>query len=168
MEGERGFTSWGCPQGADYGRIPEVALAPRTAFQSTAWDPTRLPETGRPAGWFARTRAHVSYPGWVGPPVPRRLSHTARSSNSPSAARRPHTHRLRRARWEPLAEAKRTAAYPRRPGSDARGKERTPPPNALPEPCIQPACSIFTCHPIHLPRPGPTAPHPKDGMSVRS
>lgn len=147
--GERGFTSWGCPQGADYGCIPEVALAPRTAFQSTAWVPTRLPKTGRPAGWCAGTRAHVSRPGWVGPPMPRRLSHQARSSSNPSTARRPHTHRLRRARWEPLAEAKRTAVYPRSLCSDAGCcKEQTRPPCALPELCIPPACSILTCHSI--------------------
>lgn len=84
----------------------------------------------------------------------RRLSHPVRSLSNPSAARRPHTHRLRRARWEPLVETKRTAAYPRRPGSDARYKERTPPRYALPKPCIPPACSVFTCHPIHCQDPG--------------
>lgn len=166
--GERGFTSWGCPQGADYGCIPEVALAPRTAFQSTAWVPTRLPKTGRPAGWCAGTRAHVSRPGWVGPPMPRRLSHQARSSSNHSTARRPHTHRLRRARWEPLAEAKRTAVYPRSLCSDAgccKGRPGRPvhfPSSASRQPAPSSPATQF------LTRPGPTAPYRKDGIGVRS
>lgn len=57
-------------------------------------------------------------PGWTPSTAPPRPpgGHTL-SSSCPSAARRPHTHPLRRACWEPLAEAKRNTVDPLRPGS---------------------------------------------------
>lgn len=65
------------------------------------------------------TPAHIPRPSRARLPLPRPLHHPAGTlapRARPSASRRPHTHPLRRARWEPLAEAKGTAADPRRPG----------------------------------------------------
>ena len=74
------------------------ALPPRgnaRFARSTPARPPRPPPPGPPAGT----------------PAPR--------PPPPPPPRRPHTHQLRAARWEPLAEAKETAAAPRRLGSDA-------------------------------------------------
>lgn len=104
------------------------------------------------------TPAHIPRPSRARFPLPRRLRHPAGTlapRARPSASRRPHTHPLRGARWEPLAEAKGTAADPRRLGSDARCTKparrrrglRVPgnPPAGCRRPHL-PTCARLTCH----------------------
>lgn len=98
------------------------------ASGSTAQIRTRVPAALRAAGRRAGTPAPVPPPRPRSPrlPLQRPLRHPAGTlapSARPSASRRPHTHPRRGARWEPLAEAKGTAAAPQRPGSDAGYRE---------------------------------------------
>lgn len=96
------------------------------------------------------TPAHIPRPSRARLPLPRPLRHptgTLAPRARPSASRRPHTHPLRGARWEPLAEAKGTAADPRRQGSDARCKKLARRRRGLRVPGNQPA----RCRRPHLP-----------------
>lgn len=105
-----------------------MARAQGTAFRSSARIRTRVTAALR----AARRRAGDSgsslpplpgSPPPAAPALPPRGHARFARSTPPPPARRPHTHQLRAARWEPLAEAKETAAAPRRLGSDAGSGE---------------------------------------------
>ena len=157
--GERGRYLPGLPSGRGPGS-PSRSVSDSGAQLSRAqpgFGPAS-PAALRSARRRARTPAHVPRPSRARLPLPRPLHHPAGTlapRARPSASRRPHTHPLRGARWEPLAEAKGTAADPRRLGSDARSKKparrrrglRAPrdPPAGCRRPHL-PTCARLTCH----------------------
>nr|XP_040139742.1 uncharacterized protein LOC120889499 [Ictidomys tridecemlineatus] len=140
-------------------RFPEVApVQGKHSFPELSRDSdprTRSAARIQDARRDSRTR---SGPSQARLPLPRRLRHPAGTlapGARPSASRCPHTHRFRGARWEPLAEAKGTAADPRRPGSDAgcrkparrrRGLCMPPNPRAGCRRPHLPTCARLTCH----------------------
>lgn len=137
------FTSWDCPQN----RVPELAPAQGTAFPSSARIRTRVPAALRAAGRRARTRLASPAPAGLAS-LRRARSATPRARRLPALALRlpapPHPP-LRRARWEPLAEARGTATDLRRPGSDAGAGS-------------QPGGSVGSAHPQSTGRTPPPPP----------
>lgn len=137
------FTSWDCPQD----RVPELAPALGTASPSSARTRTRVPAALRAAGRRARTRLPSPAPAGLAS-LRRARSATPRARRLPALALRlpapPHPP-LRRARWEPLAEARGTATDLRRPGSDAGAWS-------------QPGGGVGSAHPLSSGRTPPPPP----------
>lgn len=126
MEKE-GLTSWDCTQGTGQDRLPKwLGLRAQLSGAQPGFGPASPQLCAQPGG-APGTPAPVSRPCPARLPRPRPLCHPAGTLDSraqhPPPPRRPHTHQLRAARWEPLAEAKETAAAPRRLGSDAGSGE---------------------------------------------